>query len=76
MAKIEIREKEYALGAFLVIDGAFNYTFFKAICDATIQHDIDPLVIRWIHHELEWRKIHIFIGRKSVEAGCLSGCTH
>ena len=75
-AKIEkaMSEKEYALGAFMDIEGAFNYASFAAICDAARQHGIEPLLISWILHMLEWRKIHISVGQKSIEAGCLRGC--
>lgn len=67
-------ERGYALGAFVDVEGAFNYGSFAAICDSARQNEMDLLLIVWILHMLKCRKFYILDGQKSTEAGYLRGC--
>lgn len=63
-------EKEYALRAFMNIEGALSYTSFTAICVAAREHGTQLVLMGWILHILDWGKIHILVVL-SLPVGCL-----
>jgi hypothetical protein len=46
-------QQEIALGAFLNIEGAFNYTCYGTMCDALVRHGSEYTIVRWIRATLE-----------------------
>ena len=59
--KIEkrIRKKQFALGVFLDIEGAFDKISFEAIQRGLIEKGIDPKIINWIMNMTTTRSLHI-----------------
>jgi hypothetical protein len=48
-------QREFALGVFLDIEGAYNYTSFDPVCTALCGHGVDSTVVRRIRATLEAR---------------------
>jgi ribonuclease HI len=76
-----IHNKEYALEAFLDIEGAFDNTSFGVIERSLENFNLNPLLIRWIQNMLDGRRVRAETSGESIEVkptqgtpqgGCLS----
>ena len=48
----QLEQKGFAIGIFMDIEGAFNYTFGDVIRAAMITHGVPTAVVEWIFHML------------------------
>jgi hypothetical protein len=48
-------QRELALGVFLDIEGAYNYTSFDSMCTALCGSGVNSTTVRWIRATLEGR---------------------
>ena len=48
-------QQEIALGVFLDITGAFNYTSFDSMCAALLGRGVSSTIVRWVKAALEGR---------------------
>jgi hypothetical protein len=70
-------QQELALGVFLDIEGAYNYTSFDSMCTALCGCGVDSTIVQWIRATLEGRlataALNDVCGRVAVARGCLQG---
>jgi hypothetical protein len=68
---------ELTMGAFLDIEGAYNYTFFESMCTALGGCGVNPTTLRWINATLEGCLATATLSdvsmRVAVSRGCLQG---
>lgn len=57
-----LKEKEYTLGAFLDIEGAFNNVKTESIREALEDHKVDEIISSWLIGMLESRQISSEVG--------------
>jgi len=69
-----LEHKEMALGAFLVIEGAFDNTSFKTIITATTERGLEETCCRWIEFMLRGRLVHTSLMGSSITAKVMRGC--
>jgi ribonuclease HI len=67
-------QKEFALGAFLDIAGAFDNTTFESITSALISKKVDSLTSNWITSMLSSRTISTTIGSSEIAFSATRGC--
>lgn len=61
-----LRNKEYTLGTFIDIEGAFNNVTTEAVCDALVESGVDNYICRWIHKMLKGRVICSKLGSSEI----------
>ncbi len=66
--------KEFALAAFLDIEGAFDNARFKAIEQALKEKHVPNAIVRWIVEMLETRKVEATLGGHTVRIKVKQGC--
>jgi hypothetical protein len=70
-------QQELALGVFLDIEGAYNYTSFDSVCTALCGRGVDSTIVRWIRATLEGRLAMAALNDVcvwvAVARGCLQG---
>ena len=69
-----ISHKQYALGAFMDIEGAFDNASFDSIQRALEAKGVSPLVTGWIACMLRTRRVRASAGDSSVEVEVSQGC--
>lgn len=69
-----LRAKEFSLGAFLDIQGAFDNTGYDAIIRALNHKEVDTHITRWISSMLKGRIITSKIGDISKTISATRGC--
>jgi hypothetical protein len=62
------------LGAFLVIEGAFDNTSFNAITTAARERGLEETYCRWVRSMLESRLVHTSLMDSSLTARVTGGC--
>jgi len=67
-------QQEIALGAFLDIEGAFNYTCYDTMCDALFRHGSEYTIMRWIKATLEGRVAVATLNEISLRFTISRGC--
>jgi len=50
-------QQETALGDFFYIEGAFNNTWYDAMCNVLVRHGSEYTIVRWIRANLEGRVV-------------------
>jgi hypothetical protein len=74
-------QKEFALGVFFDVEGAFDNTTFESMDDATCDHGVCSTINRWIDFMLRSRRgfvdirgvrVHISVRRGCPQGGVLS----
>jgi hypothetical protein len=68
------KHKEFALGAFLDIEGAFDNTSFNAMVEAARERGLEETCCRWIRSMLDSRLVHAFFTGSSLAARVAGGC--
>jgi hypothetical protein len=63
-----LAQKEFALGIFLDVKGAFDNTSFESMDDAASDHGVCSTINRWIDFILRSRSVFVSI---SGELGCI-----
>jgi hypothetical protein len=56
-----LAQKEFALGVFLDVEGAFDNTYFESMDDAAIDHVVCSTINRWIAFMLRSRSVFVDI---------------
>jgi hypothetical protein len=69
-----LNHKEIALGAFIVIQGAFDNTCFHAITMAARERGVEETCCRWISSMFESRLVHTSLTGCSLTAKVVGGC--
>ena len=69
-----LHHKEFALGAFLDIEGAFDNTSFNAIITAARERGLEETCCRWVRSMLESRLVYTSIMGSSLTAKIVGGC--
>jgi hypothetical protein len=69
-----LENKEISLGAFLVIEGAFDNTSFNAITTAARESGLEETCCRWIRSMLEGRLVHTSLMGSNLTAQVVGGC--
>jgi ribonuclease HI len=69
-----LEHKEFALGVFFDIAGAFDNTPFGAVEDALRHRHARPAVIRWTGNMLRQRGVYATMGDTSHEVRVMRGC--
>jgi ribonuclease HI len=72
--KKTMNQKQYALGAFLDISGAFDNTSVESIRSALIDRGIDTQTCRWITAMLSNRKVISELGNETLSVDVHKGC--
>ena len=63
-----------AVGLFLDVERAFNYTTVEAICRAAERHGLGVTITRWIRNMLYTRQLTVTRGEGTVRASVRRGC--
>jgi hypothetical protein len=58
--------KEYAIGAFLDIEGAFDITSIDTVKQAMNRHDIPEALVDWTENVLAGRRSVVYLGEKML----------
>lgn len=66
--------KEFALGAFIDIEGAFDNTSFEAIEASLISKGVNNTLVRWVCKMLNSRQIYTELGNSEVTVSVIKGC--
>jgi hypothetical protein len=66
--------KEFALGAFLDIEGSFDNTSFKTIITAARVRGLEETCCRWVEFMLRGRLVHTSLMGSSITAEVTRGC--
>jgi hypothetical protein len=70
-------QRELALGVFLDIEGAYNYTSFDSVCTALCCRGVDSTIVQWIRATLEGHLATAALNdvcvRDAVARGCPQG---
>jgi hypothetical protein len=61
-----LAQKEFALGVFLDVEGAFENTSFESMDDAASDHVVCSTINRWIDFMLRSRSVFVDIRRVRV----------
>ena len=69
-----ISRKQYAMGCFLDIQGAFDNVKTNAIVAALNKKEVDPIIVRWIAQMLRTRTVTTKMGDTEVVAAIEKGC--
>ncbi|MCP3661285.1 MAG: hypothetical protein GY696_02130 [Gammaproteobacteria bacterium] len=69
-----LERKEYALTAFLDIEGAFDNATFQSMLGALAQRGVEPVVVRWIGCMLRQRVVRASIGGCTMQVAVSRGC--
>jgi hypothetical protein len=72
--KRQLEMKEYAIGAFLDTEGAFDSTSIDTIKQATNRHDVPEALVDWTENMLAERRIMVYHGDRVVEGTPDRGC--
>ena len=67
-------QQEVALGIFLDIEGAFNYTSYDSMCLALARQGVHHTIIRWVKATLEGRRATATLGNFSRSIAVSRGC--
>ena len=67
-------QQDVALGVFLDIEGAFNYTSYDSMCLALARHGVDHTIVRWVKATLEGRRATATLGNFSRSVAVSRGC--
>jgi hypothetical protein len=70
----QLEMKEYANGAFLDIEGAFDSTSIDTIKQAMNRHDVPKALVDWTENMLAGRRIMVYHGERVVEGTPDRGC--
>jgi hypothetical protein len=70
----ELDQQEIAMGAFLDIEGAFNYICYNTMCDALSRHGSEYAIVRWIRATLEGHGAVATLNGTSVGLTISRGC--
>jgi hypothetical protein len=70
----QLEMKEYAIGAFLDIEGAFDSTSIDTIKQAMNRHDVPEVLVDWTENILAERRIVVYHGERVVEGTPGRGC--
>jgi hypothetical protein len=70
MGKVErqLRAKEYTIGAFLDIEGAFGSTSNVTIKQAMIRHEIPEALVDWTENMLSGRNLIVYCRERTIES--------
>jgi Reverse transcriptase (RNA-dependent DNA polymerase). len=71
-----LQTQEFALGAFLDIEGAFDRTSIEAISSALLRHGVLPHFERWIPSMLSSRYIIYSLMGETIQVMSVKGCLH
>jgi hypothetical protein len=63
----QLEMKEYAIGAFLDIEGAFHSTSIDTIKQAMNRHDVPEALVDWTENMLAERRTMFYHGERVVE---------
>jgi hypothetical protein len=74
MVERQLEMKDYAAGAFLDIEGAFDSTATDTIKQAMNRHDIPEALMDWTENMLAGRRIMVYHGERVVEGTPDRGC--
>ncbi|KAJ4450579.1 hypothetical protein ANN_28739 [Periplaneta americana] len=66
--------KEIAIGAFLDVEGAFDKTSCEVILTAFQEHNVPPLICKWIHYMLKSRQITMSLVGETLRVSVAGGC--
>jgi len=69
-----LHNKEFALGAFLDIEGAYNHARFDVIRNALVRKKVDGFIIKWIEAMLNSRAVFSELGYARVCCQVGQGC--
>jgi hypothetical protein len=69
-----LNHKEIALGAFLVIEGAFDNTSFNALTTAARERRLEETCCRWVRSMLESQVVHTSLMGSNLTAQVVGGC--
>jgi len=69
-------QQETALGVFLDIEGAFNNTWYDAMCDMLVRHGSEYTTVQWISTTLEGRMVVVTLNGTSMRLAISRGCYH
>jgi hypothetical protein len=72
--KRQLEMKEYAIGAFLDIEGAFDSTSIDTIKQAMNRHDVPEALVDWTENMLAERWIMVYHAERVVEGTPDRGC--
>jgi hypothetical protein len=67
-------QQEIALGVFLDIEGAFNYTSFDSMCNALIGRGVSSTIVQWVRATLEGRLATATLNDTFVRIAVSRGC--
>lgn len=70
----QLEAKGYALGVFLDIEGAFDSTSSKVICNAMDHHGVPDALVDWTRNMLEGRELTISHGEVKLAGRPAKGC--
>jgi hypothetical protein len=70
----QLEMNEYAIGAFLDIEGALDSTSIDTIKQAMKRHDVPEVLVDWTENMLAGRRIMVYHGEKMVEGTPDRGC--
>jgi hypothetical protein len=70
----QLEIKEYAIGAFLNIEGAFDSTSIDTIKQAMNRHDVSEALVDWTENMLAETRIMVYHGERVVEGTPDRGC--
>jgi hypothetical protein len=73
-AEGQLGAKEYATGALLGTEGAFDSTTNIAIKQAMIRHEIPEALVDWIEYMLAGRNLNIYHRKRTTEGTPDRGC--
>jgi hypothetical protein len=66
--------KEFALGCFIDIDGAFNNMIFNAIRKACLEHGVSYTITTWIIRMLQQRIVTSYLNSSKASVFVSKGC--
>jgi ribonuclease HI len=69
-----LHRKEYALGAFFDIEGAFDNAPYDVILSALGERSTEPSVVKWIKFMLQHRRVNCTMGDSTRQALVRRGC--
>jgi hypothetical protein len=73
---VYLDQKEFALGVFLNVEGAFDNTSFESMDDAASDHGVCSTINRWIDFMLRSRSVFVDISRYECVTWLFTGgCT-
>ncbi|WP_316206648.1 reverse transcriptase domain-containing protein, partial [Escherichia coli] len=70
----EIETGEFAIGALLDVEGAFNNTPTEAICKAAENKGVPDMITNWIRDMLSHRLLEVTRGDTTVRGTVANGC--